>query len=130
MALQNRELARVWALRLSLVTMMIVVILSWINAVKLLDLLVRAGVSFGVMFLLLVGSLILFEQTGILPSSEELTDTVSERGGLVDFSIGDDETLVSQTSDSAFPGQVDPSLGDGILDGKQQAEIVRRMGWN
>lgn len=127
---QNREFLRVWTLRLSLVTMIIVVILSWINAVKLFDMLVRAGVSFGLMYLLLTGSLILFDKTGIPPIPEEQSDTAPERGGLVDFSVGEDEIQVSQGADSAFPGQVDPNLSEGVLDGQQQAEIVRRMGWS
>lgn len=138
MASHNSKLVRVWALRLSLVTMIIVVVLSWINAVKLFDLLVRAVISFGLMFLLLAGSMILFEKTAILPISEELSDPVPERGGLVDFSVGDDETLASQTAESAesaeadstFPGQVDPSLNDRMPDSQKQAEIVRRMGWS
>lgn len=130
MASQNNELVRVWVLRFSLVTMIIVVVLSWINAVKLFDILVRAGVSFGGMFLLLAGSLSLFQKTALPLPQEEQSDIVSERGGLVDFSVGDDESQVLQTADSTFPGQVDPSLNDGIPDGQQQAEIVRRMGWS
>ena len=118
---------RVWAFRLSLGTTLIVVVLSWSNAVKLFDLVVRAGVSFGVMFLLLAGILSLFEKTA-LPATQEDT-SVSGRGGLIDVSGGEEDILAPKVTDNGFPGQVDPSLGNGELNGEQQAEIVRRMGW-
>ncbi|OLN33483.1 hypothetical protein [Desulfosporosinus metallidurans] len=129
MTSQNSELVRVWAFRLSLGTTLIVVVLSWSNAVKLFDLVVRAGVSFGVMFLLLAGILSLFEKTALPVSQNGTSDSVSGRGSFIDVSVGEEDILGSQASDSGFPGQVDPSLSNGILDGEQQAEIVRRMGW-
>ncbi|MDP4127901.1 MAG: hypothetical protein Q8912_13300 [Bacillota bacterium] len=129
MTSQNTQFVRVWAFRFSFVTMMIVVVLSWINAVKLVDVIVRAGVSFGGMFLLLVGSWNLFERTALPSLQNGPTEAVSERGGLVDVSVGDKDVLAPQAIDTAFPGQVAPSLSEGILDGEQQAEIVRRMGW-
>ncbi len=118
---------RVWAFRLSLGTTLIVVVLSWSNAVKLFELVVRAGVSFGVMFLLLAGILSLFEKTALPTTRKDAS--VSGRGGIIDFSVGEEDNLAPQATDAGFPGQVDPSLGNGILDGEQQAEIVRRMGW-
>ena len=129
MAVQYSELFRVWALRLALVTTFIVVLLSWLNAVKIFDLIVRAGVSLGVMYFLMVGTLSLFEKTAPQKPQDEQISPNSGRGGFVDISVGDDELQTPQVQDTRFAGQVDPGLSDGIPDGERQAEIVRRMGW-
>jgi len=129
MALQNSELLQVWALRLSIATTFIVVSLSWINGVMLVDLMVRSGVSFGVMYLLTVGILSLFERTAPQEPQSELTESDSGCGGIIDFSVGGDEPQRLQPQDSKLPGQLDKDLSAGLPDSKQQAEIVRRMGW-
>jgi hypothetical protein len=130
MAVKNTEVFQVWALRLSLATTIIVVLLSWINAVRIFDLIVRAGISFGVMYLLTAGILSLFERTASAPPQESHSNAVSERGVLLDVAVGDDELLRSQVQDERFPpGQVDPRLSTGLPDSERQAEIVRRMGW-
>ena len=126
MTVQYSELFQVWSLRLALVTTFIVVLLSWLNAVKIFDLIVRAGVSFGVMYLLMAGTYTLFERAA--PQKEQ-SSSDSERGGLIDISVGDDE-LQKTVQDTRFAGQVDPGLSEGIPDGERQAEIVRRMGWD
>lgn len=129
MAVQNRDLFQVWAMRLSLGTTLIVVLLSWINGVRMLDLMVRAGISFGVMYLLMAGILSLFERTGSQKSEAEQSDADIGRGGVIDFSVGDDELQQPLVQDSKLPGQVDQDLSAGLPDSEQQAEIVRRMGW-
>ena len=129
MTSQNNDRVRVWIFRISIGTTLIVVLLSWSNALKLFDLVVRAGVSFGVMFLLLAGISSLFEKTALPAFQKGTSDSGSERGSLIDFSVGEEDILRPQSSASGFPGQVDSSLGNGMLDGEQQAEIVRRMGW-
>ena len=130
MAVQNSELLQVWSMRLSLGTALIVVSLSWINGVSLIDLMVRAGVSFGVMYLLTAGILTLFERTAPQePETEQLSSDDSGRGGVIDFSVGDDELQKPEVQDSKLPGQVDRDLSAGLPDSERQAEIVRRMGW-
>lgn len=129
MAVQNIELLQVWAMRLSLVTTLVVVLLSWINGVMIVDLMVRAGVSFGVMYLLTVGILSLFERTASQEPQSEQSSSDSGRGGIIDFSVGDDELQGSHSQDSKLPGQVDQDLSAGLPNSEQQAEIVRRMGW-
>lgn len=129
MAARSNEMFQVWGMRLSLVTGLIVVLLSWINGVRALDLVVRAGVSFGVMYLLTVGVLSLFERTALPEPETELPSSDSGRGGVVDFSVGDDELQKPQEEDSKLPGQVDRDLSAGLPDSERQAEIVRRMGW-
>jgi hypothetical protein len=129
MAVQDSGMYQIWVLRLSLAVALLVVVLSWINALKIFDLIVRAGVSFGVMYLLMLGSLSLFERTAAQVPEEEQISTDAERGGLIDFSVGDDEFQAPAVQDSKLAGQVDPGLSGGIQDGQRQAEIVRRMGW-
>jgi hypothetical protein len=129
MAVQDSGMYQIWVLRLSLAIAFLVVLLSWINAVKIFDLIVRAGVSFGVMYLLMLGSLSLFERTAPQVPEEEQISTDTERGGVIDFTVGDDELQPPSVIDSKLAGQVDPGLSGGIPDGERQAEIVRRMGW-
>jgi len=133
MAVQNRELFQVWAMRISLVTTLIVVLLSWINGVRMVDLIVRGGVSFGVMYLLMAGILSLFERTAPPKPKKTQNESLSSdsgRGGVIDFSVGDDELLRPEEQDSKLPGQVDKDLSSGLPDSERQAEIVRRMGWD
>ena len=130
MAAQNRELYQLWAMRLSMVTTVIVVMLSWINRLSLLNLIVRAGVSFGVMYLLMTGILNLFERTAIPETENSQPDSDSGCGNNIDFSVGDVELLGAEGQEAEFPGQIDRDLSSGLPDSKQQAEIVRRMGWD
>ncbi|HUS88718.1 MAG TPA: hypothetical protein VMW91_04980 [Desulfosporosinus sp.] len=130
MAVQNSVVYQIWARRITLATTLIVVVLSWINAVRILDIIVRGGISFGVMYLLMAGILSLFEKTASQePQNKQQSSSDAGRGGVIDFSVGDDE-LRPQIQHSSFPGQVDPSLSKGLPGSKQQAEIVRRMGWD
>lgn len=129
MAVQNSVEYQTWAMRLALVTTVIVVLLGWINAVKIQDLIVRAGVSFGVIYLLMAGSLSLFKLTAPQKPQNEQSGSDSGHGGCIDISVGGDELQTPPVQDTRFAGQVDPGLSEGIPDGEQQAEIVRRMGW-
>ena len=110
MAVQNSVAYQIWARRLTLATTLIVVVLSWINAVRIPDIIVRGGISFGVMYLLMAGILSLFEKTASQKSqNKQQSSSDAGRGGVIDFSVGDDE-LRPQIQDSSFPGQVDPNL--------------------
>lgn len=135
MAVENNEVYQVWAMRLSIFTTIVVVLLSWNNGLKVLDLIVRAGVSFGVMYLLTVGSLSLFERTAPQKPQSIQADLDPSRGGNIDFTlgddelIGDDELLGSPGQDTKFPGQIGRDLSSGLPGSERQAEIVRRMGW-
>ena len=130
MTVRNNEVYQIWVMRISLATTLIVVVLSWINGMRIPNLIVRGGISFGVMYLLMAGILSLFEKTASKePQIKRQTSSAGSRGGVIDFTVGDDEHKV-QSEDSSCPGQVDPSLSKGLLGNKQQAEIVRRMGWD
>lgn len=126
---QQNELFRMWAVRLCLVTTLIVVVLSWINEVKMLQLIIRAGVAYGVMYLLLVGALTLFDRTALEIPEKKPVDSEVGYGEVIDFSVGDDEALNNEGQKSQFAGQVDQSLSSGLPDSERKAEIVRRMGW-
>ncbi|MGC7870304.1 hypothetical protein ACPUYX_02105 [Desulfosporosinus sp. SYSU MS00001] len=116
----------VWLMRISLIVALIVALLSWLNGVQIFNIIVRAGVSFGIIFLLLIGTLRAFEKTA---SSEPAPDKdAAGRGGLVDISVGEDD-LTSLVQSSDVPGQVDKDLSLGLPDSKKQADIIRRMGW-
>lgn len=134
MAVQNNEMYQVWAIRLSIITTIVVVLLSWFNGLKVLDLIVRAGVSFGVMYLLTVGSLSLFERAAPQKPQTIEANLVSSRGGTIDFTVGDDEKLESPGQDTeqatGLPGQIGSDLSSGLPGSERQAEIVRRMGWD
>lgn len=126
---------QIWTMRISLATTLIVVVLSWLNTVRTLDIMVRSVVSFGVMYLLMSGIHSLFQmtadsKTNSSPQSKPQISMDTSRGGVIDFSVGDDDDLSPQLQESNFPGQVDPSLGEGLPGSKQQADIVRRMGWD
>ncbi|MGI6119347.1 MAG: hypothetical protein ACOYIB_02065 [Desulfosporosinus sp.] len=130
MTVQKRLAYQPWAMRLALVTTFIVVLLSWLNAVKITGIFFRAGVSFGVMYLLTAGSLNLFEWAAVENPEDEQHEADSERGGLVDVSVGDEDAFPTPSGqDTKIAGQLDPDLSEGMPDYKRQAEIVRRMGW-
>ncbi|KLU65035.1 hypothetical protein DEAC_c30020 [Desulfosporosinus acididurans] len=116
----------VWLMRISIVVALIVALLSWINGVEIFNVIVRAGVSFGIMFLLLIGTLRAFEKTALPQPGPDKNE--AGRGGLVDFSVGEDD-LTSFMQSSDVPGQVDKDLSLGLPDSKKQADIIRRMGW-
>ena len=139
MSIQDSVVYQRWAMYMTLATSLIVVVLSWINGVKIAEIIIRGAVSFGIMYLLMAGILTLFEKTATQkPQNEQQPSSESGRGGVIDFSVGEDELselnelkpkLQPELQPSSFAGQVDPSLSKG-LPGSQQAEIVRRMGWD
>ncbi|TGE40236.1 hypothetical protein E4K67_03215 [Desulfosporosinus fructosivorans] len=126
----KKEVYQKWVLILSLVTAIIVVFLSWINAVKTFELIVRAGVSFGVMYILMAGSLSLFERTALQEPQDSPLDSAAVYGGNIDFSVGDDQPLASEVQEERIAGQVDRDLSSGLPSSERQADIVRSMGWD
>jgi len=129
MAIENSVVYQIWAMRITLATTFIVVVLSWINAASIPDIIVRGGISFGVMYLLMAGILSLFEKTASQePQEIKKPSPDAGRGGVIDFSVGDDE--LTKIQNPSLPGQVNPNLSKGLPDSTQQAEIVRRMGWD
>ncbi|MDA8224141.1 hypothetical protein [Desulfosporosinus sp.] len=130
MGSQNRELLKVWALRLSIATSIMVVLLSVLNGVKIFDLIVRAVISFGGMYLLMAGTLSLFERTAIpKPEEDGQADSTPSCGGNIDFSVGNDEPINAPGPDLRTAGQIDRDLSLELPGSERQAEIVRRMGW-
>jgi len=130
MAIQDSAVYQIWAMRITLATTLIVLILSWINGVGITWIIIRGGISFGVMYLLMAGILSLFENTASQkPQNKQQPSSDAGRGGVIDFSVGEEE-LSPPIEPSNFPGQVDPSLRKGLPGSQQQAEIGRRMGWD
>ena len=133
MAARYKKLYRIWSLRLSLGTALIVLALSWINEIKFFDLILRAGVSFGLIYLLTMGTLSLFEKAAPAQADDSQEDSEAECGTAIDFSVGDAEDevlLASLGQDHELPGQVNRDLKTGLPSSEKQAEIVKRMGWN
>lgn len=130
MTVQDSEVYQIWAMRITLATTLIVVVLSWMNAVRIPEIIIRSGISFGIMYLLMAGILTLFEKSASQePQNKQQSSLDAGRGGVIDFSVGED-VLEPQIKPSSFPGQVDPNLSAGLPGSKEQAEIVRRMGWD
>lgn len=129
MAVPKKELLRIWSMRFSAGTAVIVVLLSWLNGVQIQGLMVRAGISFGVIFLLTFGTINLFDRMAPQEPQEEQLSSPTGRGDLIDFSVGEEELPKPQVPDEKFAGQVDRELFSGMPDSKRQAEILRRMGW-
>ncbi|WP_407307352.1 hypothetical protein [Desulfosporosinus sp. SB140] len=128
MTTQISELIKTWTLRISLATALIVALLSWFNGVRSFDLVIRTGLSFGILYLLFSSILMAYQKTSLPEPQLEQTSPPPERGGVIDFSVGD-EVPSTDSDESLFPGQVDPSLSIGLEDSKRKADIVRRMGW-
>ncbi|HEY8875202.1 MAG TPA: hypothetical protein VIM32_00730 [Desulfosporosinus sp.] len=135
MAVQNSVVYQSWSRRITLATTFIVVVLSWLNEVRIPDLIIRGVISYGVMYFLMAGILSLFENTASQEPKNSLKSSTADslkeagRGGVIDFSVGDEEPK-PQTQPENYPGQVDPNLRKGLPGSQQQAEIVRRMGWD
>lgn len=129
MIVQNNELLQVWSRCISVGTAVIVVLLSWFNGVRLPDLMVRSVVSFGVIYLLMAGTLSLFDRMAPQKPQEKQPSSAAGCGGFIDFSVGEEDLQKPQVPDVKFPGQVDQDLSSGLPDSERQAEIVRRMGW-
>ena len=126
---RSRVVYEIWTMRITLATTLIVVVLSWLNSMRISDIIIRGGVSFGIMYFLLVAIRSLFEKSASLrPQNEQQSSLDAGRGGVIDFSVGDNE-LSPEIPSESFAGQVDPSLSKGLPGSQQQAEIVRRMGW-
>lgn len=136
MSVPKTKSLEVWSLRLTLATACIVLGLSWLNGVRGLGLLLRGGISFGVMYFLSTGMRHLFEMTAPREAPKRSDATESGRGILLDVAVEADEALTleavgrSEMTGGKFPGQVDRELTAGLPDSERQAEIVRRMGWS
>ncbi|AFM42687.1 hypothetical protein Desaci_3806 [Desulfosporosinus acidiphilus SJ4] len=125
--MENYPNFTLWSMRISILVALIVALLSWINGLKIFNLIVRAGISFGIIYLLLMGTFSLFKKTALsIPKQDQTLET--GRGGLVDVSLGGDDFFDTLPQNSGVPGQVDKDLSLG-LDSKKQADIIRRMGW-
>lgn len=129
MAIQKNELLQVWSWRISVGTTIIVVSLSWLNGAGILDLIIRAGISFVVMFFLITGAISLFERMALQKPQEQQPSPTDGRGSLIDIALGEEEPQKSEMSEAKFAGQIDQDLSSGLPDSKRQAEIVRKMGW-
>ncbi len=132
------EQLRLWSWNLSLITAILICLLSWINGIALVWVIVRAALAFLVIYTLVLGSLSLFIKTAYPDLDKDALDQNHGQGTIIDISLGDGQNLDlnedyaippnSKTGVGMYAGQVDPALVSGV-DHQQQADIVRRMGW-
>lgn len=131
MILENIAVYKTWALRSSLIIALLVIVLSLLRAVSIPYTLVRGVVSFGIMYLLLAGSLYLFER-GAPPSEyqaeseEEQSPEDDGRGTLFDASVGDDAPQMPEQDLSANlaadpQGEVNPTEEPNVADGQDES---------
>ena len=145
------EKLRLWSKYLALVTAILICLLSWINGVTLGWIVVRAALTFLVIYSLTLGSIVLFLKTAYPDLDEAVPEQNIKQGTLIDISLGDDSVeqventyKIDQKPDlnenesvpgtgkigvGTCAGQVDPALASGVVSHQQQADIVRRMGW-
>ena len=78
MAVQDSEFYQIWSTRITLSTTLIVVVLSWLNAMTILDIILRGMVSFGVMYFLMAGIHSLFKNTATQKPKNILKSSTKE----------------------------------------------------
>jgi len=127
----NRESAKRWPLWMALGTACLVLILSLLNKVSLSITLWRGGVAFVVMYALVTGSVFLFQRSAETSEIEE-DEPVEQKpraeiGKLFDQAVGDRDE--EQAALKTAAGQVSGAVAASNVDAKQQAEILRKMGW-
>lgn len=145
----NEVKIHAWIVRLSVAVGIIVGILSWRNGVTLGWLIFRAALSIALIYLLCSGSVALFLKNGSDTADDSDTaDAFAQlhtdsqgKGSILDIALGDDDNgpgvppgtpggpAAGKPASSPSPGQVDASLHSRAVSSEQQAEIVRRMGW-
>jgi hypothetical protein len=123
-----------WARIISLVAALIVFLLSLLNGVTFGWLVFRFIITFSLLYGLVAGSLIFFRKTARADVSEEISasDNNLALGRKIDISLEDEASSVSGSRESepgSYAGQVDPALVNGFINPKQQADLIRRMGW-
>lgn len=145
------EQLRLWSKYLALVTAILICLLSWNNGINLGWILFRAASAFLVIYSLTLGSIVLFLKTAYPDSEVEVHEQNINQGTFIDISLGDESVEQVENSyeidqkpdlneNESVPGtgkigvgtyarQVDPALASGVVSHQQQADIVRRMGW-
>ncbi|HWQ89463.1 MAG TPA: hypothetical protein VN374_05775 [Desulfitobacteriaceae bacterium] len=123
-----------WARIISLAAALTVCLLSLLNGVTFGWLVFRVIITFSILYGLIAGSLIFFRKTAQADVSEEMPASENNLapGRKIDISLGDEVNIASGSRESdpgSYAGQVDPALVSGIIGNKQQADIIRRMGW-
>ena len=121
-----------WIVRLAVGAGIVVGMLSWINGISLGWLIFRIVLTFVLIYFLCEGSMLLFTRNAperaedISLDDQKLVHNEGEnKGSILDIALGDDDAGVPLPA----PGQVNASLSSGTVTSEQQAEIVRRMGW-
>ncbi len=121
-----------WIVRFAVGAGIVVGMLSWINGISLGWLIFRIVLTFVLIYFLCEGSMLLFTRNAperaedISLDDQKLVHNEGEnKGSILDIALGDDDAGVPLPA----PGQVNASLSSGTVTSEQQAEIVRRMGW-
>jgi hypothetical protein len=136
-----------WSRNLSIAAALVVCLLNWLNGNTFKWMVFRTVITFLIMYGLTRGCLACFRKTANARSNEVM-DQENRMGNLLDVSLGDNDpdqtgqTTSKQNSDqdeinsesnktgaAQYAGQVDPALVNGVVSDKQQADIIRRMGW-
>lgn len=143
------EQLRLWSRNLSIAAALVVCLLNWLNGNTFKYMIFRTVVTFIIMYGLTSGCLACFRKTANA-GSDEVMGQENLKGTLLDVSLEDNnpdqtgQTTCNQNSDlkeispeakenetgaAQYAGQVDPALVSGVVSHKQQADIIRRMGW-
>ncbi len=123
-----------WAKTISLAAALTVCLLSFLNGVNFGWLVFRVIITFSILYGLIAGSLIFFRKTAQADGQEEMpaADNNPALGRKIDISLEDEVNLASDSREpdkGTYAGQVDPALVSGSISHKQQADLMRRMGW-
>jgi hypothetical protein len=142
------EQLRLWFRDLSLFTALVVGILSWLNGNDFGRIIFKVIITFLVIYGLVVGCLTFFRKTA-LDIDEEIVQQ-NYKGTLLDISLEDNvadqngdtmniqnsnlnginsDSNENETGPGLHAGQVDPAFISGVISHKQQADIIKRMGW-
>ena len=119
-----------WIWRGSLFVAILVGMLSWKNGIMLTLCVLRAALTFIVLYRLTTGLVYLFQKAA--PSGSVVGIGGSDKGIVFDTLVGLEgaEGLETERLDSKIsPGQIQPGLGKELLDRERQSEILQRMGF-
>jgi len=113
------DTVRTWAWHIALAVSVLISLLSLKAGISFLFSILRAILSFCLIYGISAMALVTFNKTGSPMKEESL-------GTLLDITVGQDDHSAAK---KPIAGQVNLELTKGLPDAEQQAEIIRRMGW-
>lgn len=131
MLFPDKQKLELFSFRLSLATGALVAFLGILKGVNLMLVVLRSIVSMAVIYLLCQGCFFLWE---MISPPEKYPDT--DKKSTLDVLLGadtnegkDDLKGDNAKGEKPVPGQINLEVKDGRPDAKNQAEIVKKMGW-